>query len=109
MSLSSALGFAVGPALWIAAVLALIPLLAAAFFSPVLARWVERMPLPLRLVCPAVLCIPYVLVATSFHVFRWGWVALYALLPVVIAVLLWQAKQADRSNIGDWRDALVLV
>jgi membrane protease YdiL (CAAX protease family) len=109
MSLSGALGFAVGPALWIAAVLTLIPLLAAAFFSPVLMGWVERLPLPVRLACPAVLSVPYVLVATSLGVFRWEWFALYALLPVAIAVLLWQAKQADRSGIGDWRDALVLV
>jgi hypothetical protein len=109
MSLSGALGFPVGPALWIAAVLTLIPLLAAAFFSPVLTSWVERLPLPMRLACPAILCVPYVLVATSFGVFRWGWFALYALLPVAIAGLLWQAKQADRSHIGNWRDFLVLA
>src|SRR5258708_2415176 len=109
MSLSSVLGFAVGPALWIAAALTLIPLLAAAFFSPILARWVERLPLAVRLACPAALCVPYVLVATSLGVFRWEWFTLYALLPVVISGLLWQAKQSDRSGIGDWRDALVLV
>jgi membrane protease YdiL (CAAX protease family) len=50
-----------------------------------------------------------VLVATSFRVFRWEWFALYALLPVAIAGLLWQAKRADRSSVGDWRDALVLL
>ncbi len=109
MSLSGVLGFAVGPALWIAALLTLFPLLAAAFFSPVLTRWAERLPLPVRLACPIVLCVPYVLVATSPGLFRWEWCSLYALLPVVIASLLWQAKQADRSGLGDWRDALVLV
>jgi len=109
MSLSGALGFPVGPALWIAAALTLIPLLAAAFFSPVLTGWVEGLPLPMRLACPATLSVPYVLVATSFGVFRWEWFALYALLPVVIAGLLWQAKQADRSHVGNWRDFLVLA
>jgi membrane protease YdiL (CAAX protease family) len=109
MSLSGVLGFPVGPALWIAAVLTLIPLLAAAFFSPVLTAWVERLPLPMQLACPAILSVPYVLVATSFGVFRWEWFALYALLPVVIAGSLWQAKQADRSHVGNWRDFLVLA
>jgi membrane protease YdiL (CAAX protease family) len=109
MSLSGALGFPVGPALWIAAALTLIPLLAAAFFSSVLTRRVERLPLPMRLACPAILCVPYVLVATSLGVFRWEWFALYALLPVGIAGLLWQAKQDDRSHIGNWRDFLVLT
>ncbi len=41
--------------------------------------------------------------------FRWGWLALYALLPVAVAGLLWQAKRADEGQHGDWRDFLVLA
>ena len=46
---SGGLGFTIGPAIWIAAVLTLIPLLAAAFFSRGLVALVERLPLPARL------------------------------------------------------------
>lgn len=103
------LGFAIGPAIWIAAVLTLVPLLAAAFFSRGLAGWIERMPLSLRLLFPAGLCLPYVLVTASLGRFRWDWFALYALLPVVIAGLLWQARRIDRAQRGNWRDFLVLT
>ena len=105
----SGFGFTIGPAIWIAAALTLIPLLAAAFLSSRLAAWVERLPLPLRLACPAVLCVPYVLVAASLGRFRWDWFTLYALLPVAVAGLLWQARQADRAERGNWRDYLVLA
>jgi membrane protease YdiL (CAAX protease family) len=67
------------------------------------------MPLPPRLLCPAVLCVPYVLVTYSQGAFRWDWFVLYALLPVAVAALLWQAKQADRAQRGNWRDLLVLA
>ena len=106
---SGDLGFTIGPAIWIAAVLTLIPLLAAAFFSRGLVALVERLPLPARLLCPAVLCVPYVLVASSRGWFRWDWFALYALLPVAVAGLQWQARQADGAQRGNWRDYLVLA
>ena len=49
-----------------------------------------------RIVRPAVLCVPYVLVATSYGMFRWTWFALYLLLlPVVISWLLYLASLAD--------------
>ncbi len=93
----------------IAAVLTLAPLVAAAFFSRSLAAWVDRMPLPLRLLSPAVLCVPYVLVAISQGIFRWDWFALYALLPVAVAALLWQARAIDQAQRGNWRDLVVLA
>ena len=40
---------------------------------------------------------------------RWNWLALYALLPVAIAVVLSQARNADPDQKGDWRDFLVLL
>jgi len=106
---SGGLGFTDGPALCIAAVLTLAPLVAAAFFSRSLAAWVDRMPLPLRLLSPAVLCVPYVLVAISQGIFRWDWFALYALLPVAVAALLWQARAIDQAQRGNWRDLVVLA
>src|SRR5260370_16459298 len=83
----SMLGFAPGPALWIAAVLALLPLLVAGFFSRSLPAWIESLPLPARLLAPSLLCVPYALTARSLSVFRWEWFALYALLPAAVAVL----------------------
>jgi hypothetical protein len=93
----------------IAAVLTLIPLVAAAFFSSVLTARVQRLPLAPRLFCPSALCVPYVLVAVSGGIFRWGWFALYAVLPVAIAALLWQASEVDRAQRGNWREFLVLA
>lgn len=105
----SGLGFTIGPVLWIAGVLTLIPLVAAAFFLRGFAAGVERLPLLLRLLCPACLCVPYVLVTASRGWFRWDWFALYALLPIAVAILLWQAGRADRAQRGNWRDFLVLA
>jgi membrane protease YdiL (CAAX protease family) len=106
---SGGLGFTIGPAIWIAAVLTLIPLLAAAFFSRGFGALVERQPLPTRLLCPAALCVPYLLVASSRGWFRWDWFALYALLPVAVAGLQWQAREVDPAQRGNWRDFLVLA
>ena len=106
---TSGLGFVIGPALWVAAALTLVPLFAAAFVSQRLAAWVARLPLSLRLGCPAALCIPYVLVTRSVGGFRWEWLGVYALLPVVVAGLLWLAKEGGESQRGDWRDFLVLA
>lgn len=103
------LGVAVGRAIILAAVLTLAPLLAAAFFSRKLTAWVERLPLFAQLFCPAILCTPYVLVAVSRGIFELGWCALYALLPVAVALLLWQARGIDRAQRGTWRDFLVLA
>jgi len=109
MSSLSGLGFTIGPAMVVAAALTLAALVAAAFFSTCLTAWVQRMASPLRLLCPAVLCVPYLLVAISGGVFRWGWFVLYALLPVAVAVLLWQANGNDPAQQGNWRDFLVLA
>lgn len=97
------------PAPVVAAILALAPFLAAAFFPGSLAAAAERLPLAAKLVCPAMLSIPYLLVAHSFGIFRWEWCALYAALPVAASILLLQAAQADPAQRGNWRDFLVLA
>lgn len=96
------------PLVIVAAVLALGPYFAAAFCS----RWLggtAKLPQWVRLVCPAVLCVPYVLVACSAHIFQVRWLAVYAVLPVVIAALLDRARGADPEQRGNWRDFLVLA
>jgi uncharacterized protein len=97
------------PAIIFAALLTLAPFLAAVFFPARLARVGETLPANVRLLSPAVLCVPYVLVACSGGIFRWGWFALYALLPVAVSVLMWQARRVDPGQHGNCRDFLVLA
>ena len=103
------MAFMITPANLIAALLTLTPFLAAAFFP----RWavgrVRSLPLWAQLLSPAALCVPYLLVAISGGIFRWGWFALYLLLPVAVASLLWRAGRADQEQHGNWRDFLVLA
>jgi len=73
------------------------------------ARFVGRLPVAVRLSLPALFVVPYVLVSVSEHIFRWGWFALYATLPVVIAWLLMRAAAADADQRGNWRDWLILL
>ncbi len=85
---------------------------------------VRALPVWAQLVCPAALCVPYLLVAYGSGVFRWGWLAVYAALPVAITILLWRAGCADAAQSpqrpgpvaggpdhqrGNWRDFLVLA
>jgi membrane protease YdiL (CAAX protease family) len=93
----------------IAALLALIPYLAAAFFGKSFSAATEKLSPIARILAPAVLCIPYAIVAVSTGILRWYWLALYALLPVAIATLLTQARRVDSQQRGNWRDYLVLT
>jgi membrane protease YdiL (CAAX protease family) len=101
------------PANVLAALLTLIPFLGVAFFPQAAAARVNTLPLSAKLLGPALLCIPYTLVAASAGDFHWQWCTLYAALPVSIAVLLWQAAQLDSSlnmgRRGNWRDFLILI
>ncbi|MGA9303852.1 MAG: CPBP family intramembrane glutamic endopeptidase [Candidatus Sulfotelmatobacter sp.] len=78
------------------------------------ARAVGRWPVTVRLLLPALLVAPYVMVSISAHMFRWVWFGLFAALPVVIALLLLRAAAADpatadKEQRGNWRDALILL
>ncbi len=97
------------PANIAAALLALLPYLGVAFFPQAIAARVRSLPLWAQLTSPVLLCIPYLLVACSAGIFRWQWLAVYAALPVAIAILLWQASRVDSGQCGNWRDFLVLA
>jgi hypothetical protein len=102
------LGFQLHTPVVAAALLTLLPFLFAAFW-PLDVLATQRLPILVRIVRPAVLCVPYAMVAISYGQFRWGWFALYLLLPVAIAWLLYRASVADAAQRGDWRDFLVLA
>lgn len=97
------------PGVVVAALLLVAPMLAAGF-SPAsvdrLGRWLPR---TLRVIAPVLLCVPYALTARSFGIFRWEWLAVYALAPVGIAFLLEQARREDQEQDGNWRDFVVLL
>lgn len=93
----------------IAALLTLVPYLAAAFFPSAACGMVRKLPLWAQLVSPALLCVPYVLVTCAAGDFRWRWFGLYALLPCAIAILLWHAAREDAAHRGNWRDFFVLA
>jgi len=97
------------PEVALAALLALLPMLGAAFFPARVAVHARSLPRAAQFACPALLCVPYALVGLSFGIFHWGWLALYALLPVAIAVLLSQARSVDPGMRGNWRDFVVLA
>jgi hypothetical protein len=114
----------IAPANPIAALLTLSPILDAAFFAQAVAGGVRRLLLWAQLLIPAALSVPYALAACGAGVFRWGWFALYAVLPMAIAGLLEQARRADGGGPtqlpvpatgnpggqrGNWRDSLFLA
>ncbi len=84
-------------------------MLAAAFSPERFAPLARRLPRAARITLPALLCIPYLLTASAFGIFHWGWLALYALLPVVIALLMDQASIADPEQRATWRDFALLA
>ena len=92
-----------------AAVLILAPMLVAAFAPAAFAALGRKLPTPLRLAGPAFLCVPFALVAHASGVLHWGWLGLYALLPVAVAIVLDQARAKDTGRRGTWRDFLVLT
>ena len=73
------------------------------------ANAIQRWPSLVRFAAPALLAAPYAFLAVWEHIFRWQWFSLYALLPVVMALLLSQAAHADPEQRGNWRDALILL
>jgi membrane protease YdiL (CAAX protease family) len=102
------LGYPIHATAVIAALLTLLPFLVAAFW-PMSVEAAQRLPIAVRFVLPAVLCVPYAMVAIPYGHFQWGWFALYLLLPVAITLLLHRSSVADPTQRGDWPDFLVLA
>jgi len=97
------------PEVLAAALLLLVPMLYAGFAPQRFAALGHTLPMGARIGIPALLCLPYVLVAHALGAIRWEWLALYTLLPVAVAFLLDRARHADAGARGNWRDYLVLV
>jgi len=92
----------------IAALLALVPYLAAGFFAARFGKWVRGLAVPMRLLVPACLCVPYVLVVVDRGGFSTHWLALYALMPVAMAVLMIISGALGKGG-GYWIELLVLA
>ena len=87
----------------------LVPAAAFGFAHERIAKAAARWPVVLRVGLPALLVLPYIVIATANHMVRWPWLVLYAALPVVIAWLLARASVADPEQRGNWRDAVILL
>lgn len=95
------------PYIVVAAIWCLAPLLAFAFGTEPIVRFCDKFPLVLRLLLPALFGVPYVLAGAPWN--RVHWLPIYFVLPVIVAVLLWHARQSDPEQRGDWRDFAVLL
>lgn len=82
----------------VAALLALAPYLTAAFLPGRVAGWVSAMPGWAQIGAPCLLCVPYALVTVAAGDFAWGWLALYALLPVAMAAVV--AAVSEQASEG---------
>src|ERR1700730_2702763 len=87
----------------------LFPLLALAFFGEPFSQVVSCFSLPARLGFLVLAAVPYYLVAHSSENFRWSFVGIYAVLPFLLVILLWDASRRDPEQRGGWRDFLVLL
>jgi membrane protease YdiL (CAAX protease family) len=80
-----------------------------AFWGKTVTRLLDRAPLIVRLAIPCWSAIPYLLISFSRNAFLLRWLMIYALLPVMIAILLWRAGERDPEQHGDWLDFTVLL
>ena len=87
----------------------LIPAAVFGFAGERVSRSITRWPFAVRIAAPALLALPYVILAAAHHMFRLEWFVLYAVLPVVMAWLMTQAAAADPEQRGNWRDVLILL
>jgi membrane protease YdiL (CAAX protease family) len=93
----------------IALVLLLVPLFAFGFAGDPCARAARSMAAGLRLLFPAVLVLPYVIVSLGSQTFALRWLWLYTCAPVLIASLESLADRLDPGQRGHLLDFLVLL
>jgi uncharacterized protein len=99
----------VTPATVAVLVLELIPAAAFGFASERMASIIYGWPRILRTLAPALFALFYALAAIPQRMFRWEWLAFYAVLPVLMAWLMEQAVKSDPEQRGNWRDAIILL
>lgn len=100
---------ALRPEIVVAAILLLIPLLYAGCAPDRFKHLASALSPAVRYAVPGSLCVAYLLVAQCFGIFRWEWLAVYAGLPMAIAVILDRARIADADHRGNWRDFVILA
>jgi uncharacterized protein len=94
------------PAIVAAALLTLVPYLSAAFFATRLAGCARTLPSRAQIALPALLAIPYAIVAWDAGSFRWSWLAVYVLVSVALALAALNSPRDDRNI---WLPLAVLV
>ena len=97
------------PLIVVAALLALVPYLAAGFFPARFTVWVRGLPLLAQLLLPSLLCVPYLLVSVDRGLFSARWLALYAILPVAMAAVLSLSRSGRGGRLGCWPEFLILA
>jgi uncharacterized protein len=102
------LSFPVIPAA-IALALLLVPVFAFGFAGDRCIRATQSLPLVLRLALPAILVLPWLIVALGSHRLRLRWLLVYLLLPTLLASLEWLASRLDPHQRGHLIDFLVLI
>jgi uncharacterized protein len=92
-----------------ALVILLAVLLVFGFAGEACRRTVHRLPLGMRIALPALLAMPWLVVALGSGRFQLRWLAVYLLAPPAIAGLLTIASRLDPEQRGHWLDFLVLL
>jgi membrane protease YdiL (CAAX protease family) len=100
--------YPISPLIVIAAILALLPYLAAGFFPARFAALVRGLPTPIQVLAPALLGIVYVLVTVDRGRFSTRWLVLYAILPVAMAVLMAISHRSPKGG-AYWAEFLILA
>ena len=98
---------------WISGGLALaillVPLFAFGFAGERCVRWAEALSPGARLALPAILAVPWLMVALATHSFAVRWLSVYLVVPVAVSLLLYAAGRLDPQQRGHLLDFLVLV
>jgi len=89
--------------------LLLIPLFAFGFAADRCTRAAQSLPVALRLTLPAVLVVPYLIVALGSGILAVRWLLVYLCIPIVIAAIEFLAARVDPNQRGHFLDFLVLV
>ncbi len=72
-------------------------------------HWLGRPALPVKVFSSLLFGLPYLVIALADGVFRWRWLAVYAAVPVTVAVLLAIATRVDPEQRGTAMDYAVLL